>query len=199
MGLFRKKEPVQNPNAQYYPPEGASIEWFNSAEGKKLFDKIQKEKGYDLWYMRMYWNAYITALPNIKAIEAQCGDNEKNATALVLLLSKFMAATALSKEEDAFGDTVFSEMANYDFLIDATQSGFTYYAQHVKFGMTGKVTKIVLSIIINNSLHVEEEPWLYDESIFGSDNEKEVLSKLSKLIDEKNYYVDINAPIFSYD
>lgn len=200
MGLFKKREPeqTQNPNAVYYAPQGATTEWFRSDFGKNLFNKIQREKVGDIWYFKRYWYSFIDSLPNIKAIKATCANTDKNIDALQLLLSKILALLSIQTEKDMFGDTVLCDTASYDYLMDANKSAFVDYAEKVKFGMTDKVTKVVCSIMLNNAIDTEEA-WLYDESIFGLNSEKEVLQKLGEIIKERGFSVDLNSPILSYN
>ena len=89
-----------------------------------------------------------------------------------------------------FGDTVWS--LDYEEILN---SAFAYYAAHVKFPMTTKVTKIVLSIILNNDVNTETETWLYDAAIFDFDDESRVLENLTKIIEENDYEVDLSATI----
>lgn len=202
MGLFSKKKEAakdKNVRVSYYAPTSATTQWFHSDEGRQLFDRIQRDRGFDIMCMKLYWFAYIGTLANIRAINAECADSKKDAVALQLLISKFLAILSLEVETDMFGDTVYTESACYDYLMDTSKSDYLYYVENAKFGMTEKVTKVVCSILINNGIDVYSETWLYDEKVFDLETENEVLQKLGAIIKENGYIVDVNAEILDYD
>lgn len=198
MGLFNRKPKQQEPQKpSYYVPADATLEWFSSEEAKKLFEEIRKidkaigPKYWDVWYTHSFWFCYIGKLPNILALDKQRSDDSHRSTAaLHCVITNILTAYSVLQKKDVFGDTVWS--LDYEEILN---SAFAYYAAHVKFPMTTKVTKIVLSIILNNDVNTETETWLYDAAIFDFDDESRVLENLTKIIEENDYEVDLSATI----
>lgn len=194
MGLFRKKK-EEAPKVLDFPPQDATKEWFYTAEARNLFERCRDELGYSHLHMQIFWSNYFERLDNFKNLKAKYENTDKDPWVLSERFSTWCALLAVSEETDEFGDVVPSACSSYDYLLNDV--GYAYYLEHLTFGMTKKVSNIVLSLIGSDQVDVREDEWLYDEAIFGHNSEAEVLDQLRKVINENGYKVDVQSRIMT--
>lgn len=189
MGLFSKKKNEEETRNPYIVPQNATTNWFRTVDGKNFFEMLRREKEYDPYYFRWFWQAYIQSFNNFAQLERKYSDTDRDMFTVKHVISYWLTIYSIHKEKDEFGDNCFTY--TYDDILD---DAILYYIEHMKFGMTNKVSKIILSLLGTGQVDTEKDVWLYDEKIFGHDSETDVLTALKKIISEYGYTVDINAP-----